>query len=413
MKDNPRLHLDFLETQLARLESKEAYGKLDKTKHLLKRYQKLGQLSSNPDELRTEIAAVKREIIKRKIHYTDSTVKRCVKQFKKIEPMRIKKREKKIAADQNQKLENLQQELKFIESLDPSEISSDVVIRSIAKRFNVIDVLGEAVAKRALTVPESNVYGRICKTEAIRTALQNLNDAIHEFYEETAEYKEGVKAKAQAKLTTNQKSNSNSDLKIENEIENEMDTENRNKNTIKNNNNNDHNTDDFTEFAEEDLDDFKSSAKQQRSEPEIDPFFEQPVALADPDLDISDSESEMLQDENGLPLLNQGYISGSEDDEDVPVVNVQPERKNRRGQRARRKIWEQKFGKRANHVIKEQQEAQKREQEKEKKRKLKEQKMKQRLEFEAKPLHPSWEAQMKRKQELSAAKFNGKKVKFN
>ncbi|KAI9756204.1 MAG: hypothetical protein M4579_003944 [Chaenotheca gracillima] len=49
-------------------------------------------------------------------------------------------------------------------------------------------------------------------------------------------------------------------------------------------------------------------------------------------------------------LMMSGYWSGSESAEDVEE-EIQP-RKNRRGQRARREIWEQKYGSKANHVQK-------------------------------------------------------------
>ena len=54
------------------------------------------------------------------------------------------------------------------------------------------------------------------------------------------------------------------------------------------------------------------------------------------------------KDSTFLPSLMGGYWSGSESAEDI---DDQP-RKNRRGQRARRQIWEQKFGAKANHLKK-------------------------------------------------------------
>lgn len=50
-----------------------------------------------------------------------------------------------------------------------------------------------------------------------------------------------------------------------------------------------------------------------------------------------------------LPTLMGGYISGSESASDVDVA---PVRKNRRGQRARQKIWEKKYGEKARHLQK-------------------------------------------------------------
>jgi Asp-tRNA(Asn)/Glu-tRNA(Gln) amidotransferase C subunit len=52
-------------------------------------------------------------------------------------------------------------------------------------------------------------------------------------------------------------------------------------------------------------------------------------------------------DSTFLPSLMGGYISGSESASDIDVA---PERKNRRGQRARQALWEKKFGEKAKHL---------------------------------------------------------------
>jgi hypothetical protein len=54
-------------------------------------------------------------------------------------------------------------------------------------------------------------------------------------------------------------------------------------------------------------------------------------------------------DSTFLPTLMGGYISGSESASDVDLA---PPRKNRRGQRARQKIWEKKYGEKAKHLEK-------------------------------------------------------------
>ncbi|CCO34828.1 BUD22 family protein C4F10,06 [Rhizoctonia solani AG-1 IB] len=53
-----------------------------------------------------------------------------------------------------------------------------------------------------------------------------------------------------------------------------------------------------------------------------------------------------------LPSLAAGFIRGDSDGSDIEDADVAPERKNRRGQRARKAIWEKKYGKNANHVKK-------------------------------------------------------------
>lgn len=146
----------------------------------------------------------------------------------------------------------------------------------------------------------------------------------------------------------------------------------------------------------------------------------------------------------GLPELATGYYSGDEDesfeDDDMfrDEVSEKPKRKNRRGQRARQKIWEKKYGKQAKHI---QREVEKERAERERKR----------LEFEErqakreakaakaaeihgnshfdkfaqpkqsdsnakasdKPLHPSWEAKKIAEEKQKNVKFQGKKITFN
>ncbi|SCU92009.1 LAFA_0F07338g1_1 [Lachancea sp. 'fantastica'] len=138
-----------------------------------------------------------------------------------------------------------------------------------------------------------------------------------------------------------------------------------------------------------------------------------------------------------LPELMAGYYSGGSDDEfsdaDVapePIDNA-PKRKNRRGQRARQKIWEKKFGKTANHVQKRMQEAQSERQQRqveyEQRVAKRESKAREREEAQARhnseqkrpeqiskstQVHPSWEAKKQAEEKQKAAKFQGKKIVF-
>ncbi|KAG7816090.1 hypothetical protein KL928_005056 [Ogataea angusta] len=134
-----------------------------------------------------------------------------------------------------------------------------------------------------------------------------------------------------------------------------------------------------------------------------------------------------------LPALAGGYYSGGEDEEELEqaekdMKKLAKERKNRRGQRARQKIWEKKYGKNANHVKKERERVQS-EREKQRlayeervrkraeKKKQEEEKKKQAQEKPRQPsaadkMHPSWEAKRRAEEALKNVKFQGKKVKF-
>lgn len=80
----------------------------------------------------------------------------------------------------------------------------------------------------------------------------------------------------------------------------------------------------------------------------------------DIDEESEDEKEQPAKKKIKLPELMTGYYSGNDSESDFEEDKVAKEqasnkikRKNRRGQRARRKIWEQKYGKRANHIQKE------------------------------------------------------------
>lgn len=146
-----------------------------------------------------------------------------------------------------------------------------------------------------------------------------------------------------------------------------------------------------------------------------------------------------------LPSLAMGgYISGSDSDSDpdAEADATQPVRKNRMGQQARRALWEKKYGAGANHVKKEKEGAKRdrdrgwdvrkgatdsagsagaakeKRREKGREREIQGQQQLQRKEEkkvqDGKPLHPSWEAARKAKeQQKTTQSFQGKKVSFD
>lgn len=161
-----------------------------------------------------------------------------------------------------------------------------------------------------------------------------------------------------------------------------------------------------------------------------------------------------------LPQLASGYFSGGSDDEeddadnDKVVKEITTQRKNRRGQRARQKIWAKKYGKEAKHVKKNQEilasERERRQmefEERQRKRELKAKLLAEKQQTganslplgerkpttsntastipqlllvstnsvatEEKSIHPSWEAKRLEKEKLKNVKFQGKKVVFD
>ncbi|KAI9512402.1 Bud-site selection protein [Russula earlei] len=144
-----------------------------------------------------------------------------------------------------------------------------------------------------------------------------------------------------------------------------------------------------------------------------------------------------------LPTLSNGFIPGGSDTDwsDAEAKAVDPVRKNRRGQRARRAIWEKKYGKGAKHLQKREESSiarTPRKHFKEQKANLRPQlsvpsKRNSRAEkadhvsekhishqrksraVDDRPLHPSWVAKMRMKESASEAivPSQGKRIKFD
>ncbi|KAI5896914.1 BUD22-domain-containing protein [Schizophyllum commune H4-8] len=120
-----------------------------------------------------------------------------------------------------------------------------------------------------------------------------------------------------------------------------------------------------------------------------------------------------------LPSLSVGFVRGS-DDSDIEEIQDKP-KKNRRGQRARRLIWEREYGKNANHKKKERDQAfEKRRQWEERQQKraaaaaAREERERAQAQEKSRPIHPSWEAKKKLKEKEAAAMVpsQGKKLVF-
>jgi len=187
---------------------------------------------------------------------------------------------------------------------------------------------------------------------------------------------------------------------------------------------------DYTQVTDEEPSDEESG----------DSFFEDDE---DQDEDEKESEKKSTKEKYKLPELASGYFSGGSDDEDDDIDNdkvvkeITQARKNRRGQRARQKIWAKKYGKEAKHIQKERQkvasERQQRQLEYEERERKRQEKA--RLAMENAPsgsntqplgerkvskpttdketVHPSWQAKKLAEERQKNVKFEGKKIKFD
>lgn len=175
------------------------------------------------------------------------------------------------------------------------------------------------------------------------------------------------------------------------------------------------------------------------------------VTDEEPDQESGEDE-ELESDENSelyskthktkLPELMAGYYSGgdSSDESDVgddkvarEQLSLKEKKKNRRGQRARRKIWEKKYGREAKHV---QREVEKEHEDRKRRQTEYEERVAKRAAKSAareveeatridqrfiKPVekkapqaeHPSWVAKKEAEEKQKNAKFQGKKITFD
>ena len=169
-----------------------------------------------------------------------------------------------------------------------------------------------------------------------------------------------------------------------------------------------------------------------------DGFFEQD--------ELSKKSTKKEKKDYNLPQLASGYFSGGSDDEgedvdnDKVVKDITTQRKNRRGQRARQKIWAQKYGREAKHV---KSEIEKAASDRERRRLEYEERCRKREEknnlaptgsntaplgdrkvrngvspapgppSDTTKMHPSWEAKKLAEEKLKNVKFQGKKITFD
>ncbi|PRT54475.1 Protein bud22 [Wickerhamiella sorbophila] len=360
MKENLKFKLDLLQAQLAKINGQEdkTSGKLFQTKFaVLKKSE-----DADPEQISAEIEQIKQELANRRMHHAQVSLQRQLKAAKQVEDLKITKR-LKAAQNQEQKVAALQEEANSLKEFTPADLANEIANRAVLKHYGPV----AGFEKQKYSTSQANVYARLCKLPAIQQIVDTLVRGLAEWYNPLEGFgPQATKAKdiqPAAKLPQ---------LEIAPAPAQQ---------------------DDFHQFESD-------HEEPEESESESDGFFEQ-------DIEIANTDSE---DEGNLPALTQGYISGSEDDE---PENPMPERKNRRGQRARRKIWELKYGSRAKHVLKEKEEYEKKKQMKEARQKQRAAKQQQhKEETKNKPLHPSWEAHKKQKEAQKAVQFAGKKITF-
>lgn len=457
------------ENLLGKLDKLRAAGDPEKarlgvTKEYLEGMQivKKAKLHQNPDlELEEEkvdenaVLEVQRKIAGNKLHFGDKELVRALKIAQKSEVQKNSKKIQTLEGGQELKgrgskdvtVESLQSEIEMLNKMDLEQLAKIVAIRTLQKVYTgddkqtpqwlpewFLDDSSERMVefttfRESASREEINLHTRMTAQKGVRTAVEQytkrLDKALGEIDEKEVNREAAVKREAREKAKGDKKDKR--EAKTEKKEAKEAKTEKAK-----------------TENANEDTE----------GDVQVDEYG-QPVKLAD--MDVSDAESEdgffegsagQFSDDDGYeetyPQMSMatGYISGS-DDEDVDNDKVvkgatKKERKNRRGQAARQRIWELKYGTQANHLKKQRQErydksqklqkeweerearrqerrnklsaedrAAEDERERRKKLGLKPEPRKQHRD-DAGPLHPSWQA----KKAQSNVSFAGKKMVF-
>lgn len=461
-KDNLLFQLDLLEGLLnkAKDQEKTPSTRLKRTKYAVEKRSTVQDQQS----LIRQINDLKSQLVDRKFHFTTVQISRALKSAYSTEKLKIRKRKDRLKPEEqitkglvlDKEAEILETKTKDQTSIfHPSKLSIIVIGRFLKRTFgrNGMPVffssellqMIENATKTVFEATENNVFARLCALTNVKNALNDLKANIERI--DTGERQKAPASSTDTKNKVKNEAKKKAEDYEEGEEEDDSDDSDAHGDGDKDDSDSD---DDLSQYAgmvansdsedseDEDGDDGHTGHKKNSSSS---------------DDDDSDKEKSTLNDpffSTELPTLASGYISGSDDednydyDNDAQVKSITSERKNRRGQRARRRIWELKYGRKANHVIKEKQDYQAKREQKQKDFEAREAKRKEKAlkqahagieapsqrivpnekgSFNAKtstgakrketadgPLHPSWEAKKKQK---ASAQFEGKKVKFD
>ncbi|ODQ58183.1 hypothetical protein WICANDRAFT_85282 [Wickerhamomyces anomalus NRRL Y-366-8] len=418
-KQNNLWRLDLLECHYLPDQHPPRYSR---TKLLLKSKKKPANLlPNNRTQALEEIDSLRSDIFNKKLHSSIVKYKRTLKKL-----IKTNQNNKKLDKD----------ELNFIKNLNIDQITNIKIIKLIQSVFKIIPKKTILEPNTKLKcIPDWIYQGLVDKTNQYNQSFfyNGLTQLEKNYYSKLMNNKELVSI---IKIIENS-------LKIvlgpvENkEVKKDIEDVSTEESESEEEENEDNENSEDEESEDEKVDDDKAEEEDDYSQ------YDALVAGSE------DEESEVEMDQNinynegkkelNLPELATGYFSGGSDSEDdhendkVVKNLLKPQKKNRRGQRARQKIWEAKFKNNANHIKKEKEEQYKERQQRQKEYEervakraakakeleitgsnnipLKERGSSKEAEQDHK-LHPSWEAKKKQEEAQKNIKFSGKKIKF-
>ncbi|KTW26965.1 hypothetical protein T552_02456 [Pneumocystis carinii B80] len=332
------------------------------------------------------------DILRKKIHpklfFFKKEILRALKKAKRFEFQKISKRiRNERSADNITILDRLKEELLVVKDLDLEAIKDFLLYINCLKEpllFQIIHIEPVNSPLKNVSEPVKNVINRIFNSNSVKKCIKRVIFSlkkIAKIQDDTIRPKNPQKNKGNSlkdPLILNNKSKDNEEGNTES-----LNEKNKEKN--------------------QDILEKKAELK-----------IKNDIQLKSKKKQNIEEKLKNLSGSTFLPSLSAGYISGSDDNNDIDTEykDIDKPKKNRRGQRARRKIWEMKYGKNARHL-----QVKRKKMNSNENIKLSYNNNKSALinreNKEVKPLHPSWEAARRlKKKESSNIKFEGTKIKF-
>ncbi|KKZ63345.1 hypothetical protein EMCG_02346 [[Emmonsia] crescens] len=394
--------------------------------------------------------------LEQKIEHGCQLIHRALKTARGFERQKLGRRQKTARqANETAQLSRIEEEIQALKGLDLGVTAERQLLKHLVKTKRIAEspAFARLSSKKPLPEgpkngPEANVIARLFKSNPVRDVLPGILNGIREILgivdgapAEKSNARENTAPKPKPSGKVEEESRSKRHQDVESDLETgDAHMEQYNARLAS--------SSESESESDDDEEDFRHNST--RFEPAHSPTSSVASSDSIPETKTKASKPNKNLETTFLPSLTMGgYWSGSESaDEDAAAAAIQP-RKNRMGQQARRKLWEKKFGSGANHIKNQPAEKEKsrdsgwdlrkgatsREEMKGKhgrggfpgsmsSRRPKDERVagapnpnfeRPRIPpaSEQKPLHPSWEAAKKAKEQKSKATFQGKKIVFD
>ncbi|KZT60328.1 Bud-site selection protein [Calocera cornea HHB12733] len=319
---------------------------------------------------------------KNRLRGAQGQVLKAAKAAKLFETQRLVKKLKqarigKLKNDELSKL--LEIDLAVVKDADPHELCNEALANRIRKDgalshdercMAALDiVIPPEQQSKKLPKEQQKGWGRLLSSKKLATGIHHVMLALKKEFGSAAKHEEMKKRQAEereerlkaGKLSRKDKLALGMDVQKVKSAAGEAGDENEEQET------DEENVDAMLEDGDEDSDEESEgedsdAAPADKAEKELvdlpDGGSDAPVDDFEDSDNADDDDDDEKEASTFLPALNVGFVAGSDSDYDEEAEDVDgPERKNRRGQRARKAIWEKKYGKNANHIKKQREEA--------------------------------------------------------